>query len=167
MQIKPCSISGILIVSASKHADGRGFFSENDARRVNERLAALLREDGIEILAWYVCPHAPGTVCDCRKPAPGMALAAARDWGLALAGSYVVGVGNDWDGAVPRGVPAGQAMVHQWPDVGVGDTFWVQRGVVSAQGQGEQLSLGDSAPVDHQWNLAAVEILPPASLSTG
>jgi D-glycero-D-manno-heptose 1,7-bisphosphate phosphatase len=80
-----------LIVVSNQSGIGRGFFTENDARLVNERLAALLRKDGIDILAWYVCPHAPDVICECRKPAPGMALAAAREWGLALAGCYVVG----------------------------------------------------------------------------
>jgi D-glycero-D-manno-heptose 1,7-bisphosphate phosphatase len=80
-----------LIVVSNQSGIGRGFFTERDARLVNERLASLLHQDGIDILAWYVCPHAPDTICDCRKPAPGMALAAAREWGLALAGSYVVG----------------------------------------------------------------------------
>ena len=27
---------------------------------------------------WQVCPHAPDDGCGCRKPAPGLVLAAAR-----------------------------------------------------------------------------------------
>jgi D-glycero-D-manno-heptose 1,7-bisphosphate phosphatase len=80
-----------LVVVSNQSGIGRGKFSAADAGRVNERVAALLREQGIEILAWYLCPHAPDVVCECRKPAPGMALAAARDWNLNLGGSYVVG----------------------------------------------------------------------------
>jgi D-glycero-D-manno-heptose 1,7-bisphosphate phosphatase len=80
-----------LIVVSNQSGIGRGLFTANDARLVNERLAVMLRQEGIHILAWYVCPHAPDTLCDCRKPAPGMALAAAQEWGVALAGSYVVG----------------------------------------------------------------------------
>jgi histidinol-phosphate phosphatase family protein len=80
-----------LIVVSNQSGIGRGMFTEQDARRVNERVAALLGGFGIEILAWYMCPHAPDFACDCRKPLPGMPLAASRDLGLGLSGSYVVG----------------------------------------------------------------------------
>jgi histidinol-phosphate phosphatase family protein len=80
-----------LIVLSNQSGIGRGKFTEHDAQRVNERVAALLGGFGIEILAWYMCPHAPDSVCDCRKPLPGMPLAAARDLKLGLPGSYVIG----------------------------------------------------------------------------
>jgi D-glycero-D-manno-heptose 1,7-bisphosphate phosphatase len=61
-------------------------------------LDATLKGEGASITAWYYCPHHPdGKVaefthpCDCRKPATGMLDAAARDWGLDLAASWVVG----------------------------------------------------------------------------
>ncbi len=80
-----------LIVLSNQSGIGRGLFSEEAARRVNARTADLLRGYGIDILAWYICPHAPELQCACRKPAPGMALAASRDWNLQLTGSYVIG----------------------------------------------------------------------------
>jgi histidinol phosphatase-like enzyme len=66
-------------------------FTKEDVQRVNTRLATMLLEQGIEIMAWYSCPHAPQAACACRKPLPGMAVAAARDWQLDLPGSYVIG----------------------------------------------------------------------------
>jgi D-glycero-D-manno-heptose 1,7-bisphosphate phosphatase len=80
-----------LIVVTNQSGIGRGIFSDEDARRVNAKVDSLLRGQGINILAWYVCPHAPGVDCDCRKPLPGMALTAAREWSLQLQGSFVVG----------------------------------------------------------------------------
>jgi histidinol-phosphate phosphatase family protein len=80
-----------LVILSNQSGIGRGMYTEGDARRVNERLAAMLREHGVEILAWYLCPHAPNDSCACRKPMPGMALAAARDCHLTLPGSYVIG----------------------------------------------------------------------------
>jgi D-glycero-D-manno-heptose 1,7-bisphosphate phosphatase len=80
-----------LVVLSNQSGIGRGLFSESDAERVNARVDDMLRAHGIEILAWYLCPHAPEAMCACRKPLPGMALAASRDWNLELAGSYVVG----------------------------------------------------------------------------
>jgi histidinol-phosphate phosphatase family protein len=80
-----------LIVLSNQSGIGRGMFTQRDAERVNVRIADLLREGGVDILAWYMCPHAPEVPCTCRKPLPGMALAASRDWNLPLAGSYVIG----------------------------------------------------------------------------
>jgi len=80
-----------LIVVSNQSGIGRGLLTERDAQRVNERVADLLRSAGIEILAWYMCPHSPETPCACRKPLPGMAVTAARDWSIDLSGCYVVG----------------------------------------------------------------------------
>jgi D-glycero-D-manno-heptose 1,7-bisphosphate phosphatase len=38
-----------------------------------------------------VCPHDDADRCDCRKPAPGLLLQAARDWDIALGDSVMVG----------------------------------------------------------------------------
>jgi histidinol-phosphate phosphatase family protein len=80
-----------LIVVSNQSGIGRGLFMAADVRRVNARVAELLRTEGVEVLAWYYCPHAPETACDCRKPLPGMPLAAAAEWGVRLQGSYVIG----------------------------------------------------------------------------
>lgn len=80
-----------LVVLSNQSGIGRGMFTGEDAQRVNARLAAMLRDHDVEIMAWYLCPHAPKTTCACRKPLPGMAIAAARDWQLELTGSYVIG----------------------------------------------------------------------------
>jgi histidinol phosphatase-like enzyme len=37
------------------------------------------------------CPHRPDEHCACRKPHPGMLLAAAQDLGLDLSQSYLIG----------------------------------------------------------------------------
>ncbi len=80
-----------LIVLTNQSGIGRGLLTDQDARRVNARVAELLDEQGVHITGWYLCPHAPESACDCRKPAPGMAIAAARDLDLVLEGSYVIG----------------------------------------------------------------------------
>ena len=58
----------------------------------------MLRAEGVAVDAYYYCPHDPaGTihgycdVCECRKPAPGLVLTAARELGLDVARSFVVG----------------------------------------------------------------------------
>jgi D-glycero-D-manno-heptose 1,7-bisphosphate phosphatase len=39
----------------------------------------------------YVCPHGRTDGCGCRKPQPGLLLAAADDWSVDLAASFFVG----------------------------------------------------------------------------
>ena len=84
--------------------------------------------------------------------APSVSLTTTR------AGSLVFGVGNDWDSAVARTVPAGQTVVSQWVDSSVGDTFWCQRLATPTGAAGSVVTLNDSAPTGDRWNLAAIEI---------
>ena len=82
-----------LIVLSNQSGIGRGLLDERDVERVNAHLAQLLHEQGIDITAWYLCPHEPGAGCACRKPAPGMALAAARgsQWRRSTGAVIVIG----------------------------------------------------------------------------
>ena len=68
------------------------------------------------------------------------------------------GVGNDWNGDVPRTVGANQTMVHEFLNDG-NDTFWVQQLTDPVPLVGN-VTLDDTAPTDHIWNFAAVEIVP-------
>jgi hypothetical protein len=76
------------------------------------------------------------------------------------AGSWVFGTGNDWDDATARTLGAGQVMRHQWVDTGVGDTFWAQSQASPTPNAGTVVAIDDTAPTNHQWNMAAVEVLP-------
>lgn len=86
--------AGYALVLVSNQAGvARGLFTEDDVRAVNARLAELLAEHDVALDAWYWCTHHPevGGPCDCRKPATGMLERAAREHGLDLARSWMVG----------------------------------------------------------------------------
>ena len=75
-----------------------GLYDHAFVDATHAQLSQTLAQAGADITAWYYCPHHPdGKVseftgpCECRKPATGMLDAAARDLGLDLAGSWVVG----------------------------------------------------------------------------
>jgi len=55
------------------------------------RMVQLLEKSGARLDGVYHCPHAPWEGCDCRKPKPGLALKAAKDLGISLSRSFVVG----------------------------------------------------------------------------
>lgn len=82
----------VLVVS-NQSGVARGLHDEDQVHAVNARLAALLDREGAGIDAFYFCPHHPdfGGACDCRKPEPGMLLRAAREHGIDLGRSVMVG----------------------------------------------------------------------------
>lgn len=76
----------------------RGYFKESLVIAVHERLEELLAENGAHLDGIYYCPHHPTAGeppyrqdCDCRKPKPGMVLAAQRDLNIDVAQSFMVG----------------------------------------------------------------------------
>jgi hypothetical protein len=76
------------------------------------------------------------------------------------AGSVIYGAGNDYDRAVARTPGSGQALVHQWLDTGLGDSYWVQNRTAATTSAGATATLNDTAPTGDRWNLAAVEVVP-------
>lgn len=79
---------------------GRGLLTTAQVRRVNQRVAAVLGP--FAFVAF--CPHRPADGCRCRKPEPGMVLAAARSLGVAPTTLALVGdIGADVDAAVAAG----------------------------------------------------------------
>jgi D-glycero-D-manno-heptose 1,7-bisphosphate phosphatase len=65
---------------------GTGRFTEDALRGVEQRLRELVPLDG-----FYYCPHAAGAGCGCRKPQPGLLERAAREHGLELGESWLIG----------------------------------------------------------------------------
>jgi chitodextrinase len=74
-------------------------------------------------------------------------------------GSLVWGVGNDWDAATARTVSSGQTLADQYLATAQGDTFWVQK-VNAAGTAGQTMTVSDTAPTNHRWNMAVIEITP-------
>ncbi len=87
-----------IVVVTNQDGVARGFVAESfveEIRRVIDgRLAAL----GERLDGHYYCPHEPHApvpayrrVCDCRKPLPGLVHRAARELGLDVGRSVVIG----------------------------------------------------------------------------
>jgi len=80
-----------LIVVSNQSGIGRGYFTEAEAHAVNARVGETLRAQGVDIAAWYICPHAPDQPCDCRKPSPGMIDRACAAFAVDLPASIMIG----------------------------------------------------------------------------
>lgn len=69
-----------LVVVTNQSGVARGTYTEMDVRSVNEYLRTILAEQGIHLRGLLYCPHHPegeipeyAIMCNCRKPATGMA----------------------------------------------------------------------------------------------
>lgn len=80
-----------MVVVTNQSPIGRGMLTRERLEEIHARLRVLLADEGVEIQAFYVCPHTPEDGCDCRKPRPGLALRAARELDIDLARSFVIG----------------------------------------------------------------------------
>jgi D-glycero-D-manno-heptose 1,7-bisphosphate phosphatase len=93
--------AGILaILVTNQTGAARGYYVIEHVDNLNNKVQELLHnEAGARLDGVYYCPHYSGGIvpeftmdCDCRKPAPGMIVQAARDFGdIELAASYVIG----------------------------------------------------------------------------
>jgi len=71
---------------------GRGTVTREQVDRVNARVEELLGPFD----TWQLCPHTPDAGCACRKPQPGLVLAAAAALGVPASRCVVIGdIGAD------------------------------------------------------------------------
>lgn len=89
--VKLRDAGAVLCIVTNQSGIGRGYFERTTADSINAALVEMLNSHGITFAHIALCPHAPDEACDCRKPAPGMALKCAQATGLALAESWVIG----------------------------------------------------------------------------
>jgi len=98
-----------LVVVTNQRGIARGMMSEDDLNKVHQFMNSLLTTSGVELQSIYYCPHDRDDHCYCRKPAPGMILAAAKDLEIDLNSSYMVG---DSASDVEAAKNAGVKSVH-------------------------------------------------------
>jgi histidinol phosphatase-like enzyme len=79
---------------------GRGLLTREQVDAVNARVSELLGPFD----TWQLCPHAPEQDCACRKPRPGMVLAAAAELGVDASECVLIGdIGADVEAAQAAG----------------------------------------------------------------
>ena len=90
-------------VVSNQSGVARGLISPEALARVNGRVEDLLGPFD----TWQVCPHGVDDGCGCRKPAPGLVRAAARELGVRPNQCVVIGdIGADVDAALAAGARA-------------------------------------------------------------
>ncbi|MEQ8667324.1 MAG: HAD family hydrolase [Rhodospirillales bacterium] len=120
--------AGFLLICVTNQPNiARGIQSADTVHAISIRLAVELGLDDMR-----VCPHDDGDGCHCRKPKPGLILDAARDHGIDLAASFMVG--DRW-----RDIDAGRAAGCR--------TIWIDRGYAERGARADLVcqGLGDAA----------------------
>jgi len=80
-----------IVIISNQPGIAHGYFTTTDITRVEQKIGALLREEGLMLSGFYYCPHLPADQCQCRKPRPGLIKKAARDLQIDLQGSWMIG----------------------------------------------------------------------------
>jgi histidinol-phosphate phosphatase family protein len=80
-----------LFVVTNQSGVAKGELTLDEARQVNAHVVERLREHGVQIGAVYCCPHQRADDCACIKPKPFFLEQAAREHGLDLRRSFVIG----------------------------------------------------------------------------
>jgi D-glycero-D-manno-heptose 1,7-bisphosphate phosphatase len=121
----------LLVVVTNQSGIGRGLYTEQDFVTLSEQVAERLASAGVAFAAVRHCPHHPDallaqwrSVCDCRKPAPGMIVDAAAELDIDLAASILVG-DKASDIAAGRAAGVGRCfLVGASPDRGAADAVF-------------------------------------------
>jgi D-glycero-D-manno-heptose 1,7-bisphosphate phosphatase len=93
----------VLAIASNQRGVARGLVTVETLRAIEERIQRELTVHGCTIEAFRYCFHGDDR-CDCRKPKPGMIFALARELGLDLRNSWMVG---DSESDVRAGEAAG------------------------------------------------------------
>jgi D-glycero-D-manno-heptose 1,7-bisphosphate phosphatase len=88
----------LLVVVTNQAGVAKGHFTEAEVRNLHRWIADRFAAKGIRFTAFYYCPfHADGSVpeyrkeSECRKPKPGMFVAAAAEHDIDLSASLMIG----------------------------------------------------------------------------
>ncbi|MGW0563854.1 D-glycero-alpha-D-manno-heptose-1,7-bisphosphate 7-phosphatase [Streptomyces sp. NPDC003016] len=87
-------------VVSNQSGVARGLLTRRQVEAVRQRMEDLLGPFAL----WAVCPHGPDDGCGCRKPAPGLVLAACERLRVRAARTVVIGdIGADVEAARAAG----------------------------------------------------------------
>jgi histidinol-phosphate phosphatase family protein len=80
-----------VIVVSNQRGVAKGLLSIAELETIHQRMLGELAKAGAGLDGIYYCPHEIEPACECRKPAPGMLLRAAREHQIDIAASWMVG----------------------------------------------------------------------------
>ena len=101
-----------IIVITNQSIIGRKMASQNTLDAIFNKMTAGVNAAGGQIHDVFFCPHTVDDGCDCRKPAPGLILAAQKKYDLDLSQTCMVG-DRSTDIECARNAGCGKAVLVQ------------------------------------------------------
>lgn len=99
-----------VFVVSNQQAVAKGIIAEEDLREMEDEISRRVEAAGGRIDAFYYCRHLSTENCACRKPQPGLLLEAAREHGIDLSQSVIVG-DNEKDIIAGKAAGCGAAVL--------------------------------------------------------
>lgn len=97
-----------VVIVTNQSGIERGYYDWADFASVQQAMITALNRAGARIDAVYACASHPERNAPCRKPNPGMLLAAAEDNAIDLSASWILGdAASDMQAGKAAGLPQG------------------------------------------------------------
>ena len=81
----------IFVIVSNQSGIGREYYTEEDFHNFNDYLIRLLKQENIEILKTYYCPHLKEDGCTCRKPNTKFIAEIINDYNVNIQESWMIG----------------------------------------------------------------------------
>ena len=80
-----------IIIISNQSGIARGYYTERDLQILTQWMLGKFRDKDIKILDIFYCPHSPESLCECRKPKPGMLIEAKDKYNIGMKDSWMIG----------------------------------------------------------------------------
>jgi D-glycero-D-manno-heptose 1,7-bisphosphate phosphatase len=80
-----------IIIVTNQSGISRDYYSETDYKIITDWMVDQFKNNQINILDVFHCPHAPESNCNCRKPKPGMFTLAKNKYNINMEKSWIIG----------------------------------------------------------------------------
>jgi len=85
------SLGYSIVIVTNQSGIGRNLYKEEDFQNLTIWMLEEFKKNHVEILDVYHCPHGPNSLCNCRKPKPGMLLEAKMKHRISMGDSWMIG----------------------------------------------------------------------------
>jgi D-glycero-D-manno-heptose 1,7-bisphosphate phosphatase len=80
-----------IIVITNQSGIARGYYNEDNFNKLNTWMVNEFKQNKVDILDVFYCPHAPEDGCHCRKPKAGMFMDAQKKYPIDMLNSWMIG----------------------------------------------------------------------------
>ena len=80
-----------IVIVTNQSGIARGYYNENAYLKLTTWMLCQFNDNGTNIIDTFYCPHGPESLCECRKPKPGMLIKAKVKYNISMKDSWMIG----------------------------------------------------------------------------